>query len=116
MKCPVIENKTFVSGNAAEAMDQLGVRSPKWQEGTYEYFPSQKEPVEYMDDLYYNVKIVNGVDSVDSDECYKQGNISHGIIKATLILPSIVRSVSLDEDDKKADEAIYLLRKQMELL
>ena len=73
VKCPVIENKTFVSGNAAEAMDQLGVRSPKWQEGTYEYFPSQNEPVEYMDDLYYNVKIVNGADSVDSDECYKQG-------------------------------------------
>ena len=32
VKYPVIENKTFVSKNAADAVDNLGARSPEWQE------------------------------------------------------------------------------------
>ena len=48
VKYPVIENKTFVSKNAADAVDNLGARSPEWQDDIYEYYPSEDEPVQYM--------------------------------------------------------------------
>ena len=92
VKYPVIENKTFVSKNAADAVENLGARSPEWQDDIYEYYPSEDEPVQYMDDLYYNVKVVNGADKVKDDEYYYQGNISHAKMKVTVVLPSIVKA------------------------
>ena len=106
VKYPVIENKTFVSKNAADAVDNLGARSPEWQDDIYEYYPSEDEPVQYMDDLYYNVKVVNGADKVKDDEYYYQGNISHAKMKVTVVLPSIVKAVPLKGD------AVYLIYKK----
>ncbi len=106
LKYPVIENKTFVSKNVAEAVDNLGGRSPQWQNGIYDYYPSQNIPVEYLNDLYFNVKVVNGADSVGTEDYYHHGNMSHGKMKVTIVLPSIVRTVSLKGSD------VYLLFKK----
>lgn len=106
LKYPVIENKTFVSKNEAEAVNNLGGRSPQWQNGIYDYYPSKDNPVEYLNDLYFNVKVVNGADSVGTEDYYHHGNMSHGKMKVTIVLPSIVRTVSLKGSD------VYLLFKK----
>ncbi len=111
LKYPVIENKTFVSDSMAQTIDKLGARSPQWQNGKYQYYPSADKPVEYMDELYYNVKIVNGADKVKSDEYWYHGDISHGKLKVTVVLPSIVRSVPLDGENLISDR-IYLIYKK----
>ena len=106
VKYPVIENKTYVTGSMAESVDILGERSPKWQNNEYQYYSDN--PVEYLDDLFYNVKVVNGADSVKANQYYHHGNVLHGKLKVTMVLPSIVRSASLTGRDiylfyKKAD-------------
>ncbi len=111
VKFPYLENKSFVSTTMAEDINSLGGRSSQWQKNQFEYYPSSSQPVEYMDKLYYNVKITNGADNVGSTNYYYHGDLAHGKIKVTMVLPSIVKSVPLSGDNLSGGRAYILYQK-----
>ncbi|MDE6723164.1 MAG: hypothetical protein K2J55_03095, partial [Eubacterium sp.] len=104
---PSVENQTFVSFDAASDLINLGKRSPKGLDGIYEYYPDKETHVDYFDNLYYNVKINNPASKTDY---YNRGNIAHGIMNVTVVLPSVLSYVgNYYTDGSRLDDSLYII-------
>ncbi|MDE6111187.1 MAG: hypothetical protein K2F65_04635, partial [Eubacterium sp.] len=106
---PSFENQTFVSLDPASDITNLGKRSPEGLDGIYEYYPDEATHVQYRDNLYYNVRIDNPVEKTDY---YNRGNVAHGILKVTVVLPTILSYTgSYYTDGSRLDDSLYIIYK-----